>query len=272
MDKSESTVFHPVGVFKESLSVWSRNLIFVVALNCVNIFLVRILQLSKAMSGSMQASWINTGLSILYGLEYVAVLILTSFVSLIILQYLKPSGGGRVSFADAFDEARRGIIPYLKAFFLLLVFFVGVSLVAFIILVAGDTFYGRHGLRGFNMAALLTTSTVFVVLVIAACWYTFFYSLSPLVGAYEKKDTLACLRSSRLRVRGNALRYAAALFLCLIFYVVTGLILYFIVSHLTARRLVLNMIDPVMATLFGPLWLAVWKTSYERLTALKIAS
>jgi hypothetical protein len=64
-------------------------------------------------------------------------------------------------------------------------------------------------------------------------------------------------------------------------YLAVGLAAYYgvagldgIVSNPAAKRALDGaqaLVDPLMLTLFGPLWCALWYTSYDRLTRLKTA-
>jgi hypothetical protein len=48
-----------------------------------------------------------------------------------------------------------------------------------------------------------------------------------------------------------------------------GVIVVKILLQTGASRFVINMIDPVLLMIFGPLWLALWYVSYEKLTEIK---
>ena len=278
MDENKAAVIHPVKIFKDALSAWSGNLIPIIAFYSINIFLAKILQLSSfacGLSGASPAAggagWINLSLTIFFGVAVLLVLVLNSFFCLMVIHYLKARPQGRPSFVSVFEEARNGIVPYVRALFLLLIFIFVVTLVGFLFYMAGSAFYGSGGVgaRGFKMSVLLLTSTVFVVLFIAACWYGFFFSLAPLVAAFEKKRPLDSMRESRRRVKGNAMRYALAFLFYILTYVAVGLAAYFGLTRLTHDKFILDFLDPVMGTLFGPLWLAVWFISYQRLAELK---
>ena len=158
----------------------------------------------------------------------------------------------------------------MKPYFLLLSFVAVVFLIAFLVFVAGDAFYKGPGAPGIKLAVLVATSTIFVVLVLAGAWYGFFFTLAPLIGAFEKKGAWLSFRESRARIRGNALRYLAVVASFIIFYVAVGLLGYFVLTHFSHSRFLLRKLDPAMAALFGPLWLAVWYFCYEKLTASKI--
>ena len=271
MEKSVQKAIHPMGILKESFLVWWKNLVAVVAIYSITVFLARLLQLSKGMTGSSGASGTNLSLSILFIVELVAVLIANSFLVLVIIYYFKAAKEKRPSFSSVFEEARRSIISYLKPYFLLLAFVTVVSLTAFLVFVAGDSFYkGPGAFSIIKLAVLVATDTVFVVLVLAGAWYGFFFTLAPLIGGLEKKGAWLSFRESRARIRGNALRYLAIVAAFIVFYVVVGLLGYFVLTHFSHSRFLLRKLDPAMGALFGPLWLAVWYFSYEKLTASKV--
>jgi len=270
MSDPKTGVFHPVGVLKEAFSVWFKNLIPVVALFCINIFFIRVLQLSKAMSGSVETSWVNLLLTILFGIEVLAVFVLNCFVVVLILNYFKNAGEARVVFVSVFEEAKKGVIAYLKAFLLLGLFVIIFFIIAIMCLSAGRAFYGTQTVSyGIRMAVLLAASTVFVVLAISTVWYGFFFSFAPLVAAFEKKGPWASMQESRLRMKGHALRYLFCVVGYLLAYLCVGLMALFILKQLTHERRILNLLDPALSALFMPFWYAIWWKAYQRLSELK---
>jgi hypothetical protein len=273
MNDEKTAVIHPIGIYKESFFVWLKNLIPAAALYSLNFFFSRILQLSKPMSGSIDASPINLALTVLFVIELLMFAVLNCFFSLIIINYLRDSREKKASFAAAFEEARRSIVSYLKAVILLFVFGAGLMFLAVVFFWVGKYPYGTPAAgQGGRVGVLLATSTASVVLIIGAAWYSFFFSLAPLVAAFENKGPVAAFRESRRRVRGNALRYLAVLVLATVLYVAVGLIALFIVMRFTHARRILNLVDPALAALLGPLWLAIWYQTYRKLTELMTSS
>ncbi len=285
MDETKPEVMHPIAVFKSALLIWFKNLIPAAALYSVNILLLKILYLSSnacglepqataaAKSGlaAGQPGCVNLLLAALFVLEVIAVLVLNAFFCLMVLNYFKLRSKGKASFAEIFGETRKAILFYVKALFLLLIFVTVVAGAGFVFYWAGYGFYAGAGAagQGLKMAVLLLASTLCVGLLIAAFWYGFFFSLAPLVAAFEKKKPWQAMRQSRSRIKGQALRYVFALLMCAVTYFVVGLAAYFVLTRVTDDRLFLELLDPAMATFFGPLWLAVWLVSYERLKELK---
>jgi hypothetical protein len=269
MDNSGTKVIHPIGIFREACRAWGKNLVAVVAIYCITVFLMRLLHLSSRMAGSPSVGWANLSLSLLFVLGFITVLIVNSFFALLIIYYFKAARERQPFFAAAFEEARQSLLSYLKPYFLLLLFVAIVFLIAVLVFVAGDAFYKGPGAPGIKLAVLVATSTISVVLILTGAWYGFFFTLAPLIGAFEKKGAWLSFRESRARIRGNALRYLAAQVVFLVFYGAVGLAFYFALVHLAHHRFLLTKLDPVMTALFGPLWLALWYLCYEQLAELK---
>jgi hypothetical protein len=116
---------------------------------------------------------------------------------------------------------------------------------------------------------LIGTSTVFVATLIAVAWYGFYYCLAPLIAAYEKKRVVVAFRESRQRVRGRALRTLAALLIFVVGYFGIGLLVFFALKPFIPQRSLERALDPVLITLFGPLWITLWYQAYTRLTEIK---
>ena len=223
------------------------------------------------MSVLVGARMLNGVFTVLFYLEIFVFIGLHAFLNLMIFYFLRDQAR-LVSFPSAFEDAKRRIGPYLKAYFFLLALVLIYLAVAYIFLVVGHFLYASRQValdHQLKLAVLLISSTIFVVLFMAGFWYGFFFSLGPLIAAFEGKSASVSLRESRFRVKGNALRFLAALLFVILVYIVVGLAGYFVIKYFTHSRFVLRMIDPVLATLFCPLGLAVWLVTYQRLSAIK---
>ncbi len=269
MDKNAAGVINPVAIIKESVSGWFKNLFPLVLLYAVNIVLTFILDVSKMALGASRADHPSLYTAVML-LETLVVLICGAFVGLVLLEFFKKvTEEGRVSFLVAASEAKAAASCYLKALGLLVLFIFVSVVAATLILVAGRVYYAGAGPQGPKLAALLAASTVFVVMVIATAWYGFFFSLSPLVAAFEKKRVIASFKESRARIRGNALRLLVVYLAFAIFYVGTGLLMVFVVGRIGHDRRLLDIVDPVLATLFMPLWMVLLYVSYKKVTQAK---
>jgi hypothetical protein len=270
MNNSNTGVLHPIAILKESVAGWFKNLVPLALFYSINVVLSLVLRSTNEMAaGSVTIikPWV---LSSVVLLEVVLMAVLSSFVCLFSINYFgKFLEGKRNAFMPAYQQACAGFSGYLKAMVVLLVFILGVLSVATLFSEWGKNYYWAKGPNNFRMPVLLATSTVSVALSIAAAWYGFFFLFAPLIAAFENKKVFSCLRESRSRVRGNALRLLAPFLLFGVFYFVFGIFIIFIAERFTRDRQVLDFIDPVMVALFAPLALAIWYVSYRKLSELK---
>lgn len=270
MTNGASGEFHPVRVFGESLGLWARNFIPIVTIHGVNVFAAHVLQLSVRCVSPVPRGRAGMLLTVLMGIEALAVIVLSAFISLIVLGYLKNSQGRRRPlFVEVFRQACSGFGGYVSGVFMLLGFFVvGISL-AGAFLIGGHFLYAQHPAMHAAPGMLLATSTVAVALGIAVVWYGFYFTLAPLIAGFENKPVLRAFRESRSRIRRQALRYAGAFFIFAVLYLALGLAAYFVLRVTSASPRVFYAIDPMMGALFGPLWLALWLVGYEQIGAWK---
>jgi hypothetical protein len=269
MTNGTSAVFHPIGAFGASLRLWARNFVPIVAVHGVNVFAARVLRLSVRCAAPLPSGRPGMHLTVLLGIEVVAVIVLSAFVSLFVLGYLKNASGRRFLFAETFRQTCSRFGGYISGVFMLLAFFVvGISF-AGAFLVGGHVLYAQHPATPLALGLLLATSTMAVALAIAVVWYGFYFTLAPLVAGFESKPVIQAFRESRSRIRGQALRYASVFVMFVVFYLALGLAVYFSLRMAAVAPRVLYAIDPVMGALFGPLWLALWLVCYERIGEAK---
>lgn len=275
MDTKEKTVLRPIAVLGEAFSAWLSNLVILVLLYSVNIFLLRLLNMSRRIF----IESIPSGAS---GLIYSLVLFVGSLIAIVIssiaaltaLFYLfGASRGGRDLLSVKLKElircaviAVKDIFWYLKALLTVWLFAIIVCSVGGLFWLGGQTVYHGNAASAIRLTVLIGASTIFVVLIIAAAWYSFFFSLSPLISVFEKKKLWASIMESRARIRGNALRYLLTLVLYFALYWGLGLGIVFASRNSGQPAQILNFLDPVMAVLFGPLLLSIWLTNYKKLT------
>lgn len=279
MTEKNDGKLHPVQISKEVLSLWWKNLIPLVAINAVMLGIQMALATALRVLGPVQAAQrsgeINLNVSSLYGAFVAILVVVNSFLYLVAMNFIRSGRDGKPRLAQAAKDAASRIIPYLKSFFLLWAFFLIGLFVAFAFLTGGKTLYGimtKGAGHNFALGALLAMSTVFVVAAIAVAWYGFFFSLGPLVAAFEHVSPVASLRASRDRVRGNALRLLSVVAFLVVFYFVVGLGLYAAIMRFTRNKGILDLIDPMMFLVFGPLALVIWYVGYRRLTELRAGS
>ncbi len=264
-----SVVFRPMGAFGASLRLWASNFIPIVAIHGVNVFAARVLKLSVRCVTPLPPGRPGMLLTVLLGIEAVAVIVLSAFVSLFILGYLRDAQGRRPLFADIFRQTCVRFPGYISSVFMLFVFFVvGISL-AGAFLVGGHVLYAQHPATSLALGMLLATSTVAVALAIAVVWYGFYFTLAPLIAGFENKPVIQAFRESRSRIRGQALRYASVFLIFVALYLALGLTAYFVLRMAAVAPRVLYTIDPAMGALFGPLWLALWLVCYARVGEAK---
>ncbi|MFA5039167.1 MAG: hypothetical protein WC732_05760 [Candidatus Omnitrophota bacterium] len=269
MSVTASAVFYPLAAFGSGLSLWARNLIPVVALYGVNVFALRILQLSLRFANPVPQGRLGMFLAVFLGIEALAVIIVGAFVSLLVIHFLKAGQSQRPVFTDVVENARRQFKSYLGSVVLLVAFFVVGIFLSSAFLTAGHFFYAFHPGTRFGLGILLAASTIAVASAIALVWYGFYFTLSPLVAAFEGKPLVESFRESRSLIRGNAVRYGFLFVMFLAMYMVLGVAVYFVLKSGPVSPRALYAIDPAMGGLFGPLWLSLWLVSYQRLAAAK---
>ncbi len=258
--------FHPLAVWRKALALWIRYLVPLVALASLSVLLARMVHLSKPLWSVTPPTFLNVAFSAFFVLEVICALIAHAFISLLVMNHIRGYAAGRMRFPEVFEAAKRSLHPYVRTLFALIFFlYMALTLGAVVYGVGVDAFRSPSGDQGIKTAILIGTSTFFVVVVLALLWYGFYFSLAPLVAAYEHKGPLTSIRESRRRVRGNALRYLVSAALFFVPYVGLNLSLY----KVKASPFILNLIDPTMVAVFGPLGLALWYLSYEALSAGK---
>lgn len=265
--KEKAWGFDIRAVWQLALSVWARHLVVFAALSSLSYFGLKLLRGAKSVSAWVipeREPWTTAGILLLLVLVWVAV---HGFVTLLIIGHFRHfSRAGRPVFTEVFAEARRCWGRYVQAVLVLLALAVfGLSL-SLALVEAGRMLYEAD--RS-NLTGLVATHLAAVLFIIALGWYGLYFSLGPLVGAYENKGPVAAFRHSRRRIRGRAAGYMLALGLFVLGYLALGLTLYFGLAALGVGHGALAWIDPVMLVLFSPLWIAVWYASYDHLTQLK---
>lgn len=262
-------VFHPLGIFGAGVKLWARYLIPVMAVNGLVVFAFRILQICMRNADPLPPGSTGFFLSVFLGIEAVTFIVVISFVSLFIVHFLKAGQTEQPVFSRVFDRVREQMRGYLLANMLLLFFFVVGFVLSGLFLSVGHFLYARHPGTSMSLGVLLTTSTAGVALAIAVVWYGYYFTLSPLIAAFENMRIVDAFRESRSRIRGNALRYGFLFAIYLALYLLVGMAVYFVLKSGPFSAGVLYAIDPVMGWIFGPLWLALWLLSYEHLTSKK---
>jgi hypothetical protein len=268
MTNGTSVVFHPIGAFGASLRLWARNFIPIVAIHGVNVFAARVLQLSVRCATPLPPGRSGMQLTVLLGIEVVAVIVLSAFVSLFVLGYLKDAAGRRPLFAETFRRTCSRFGGYVSVFLCSGVF-CHRSMFSGAFLVGGHILYAQHPATLWRWGCFWPQAQSAVALAIAVVWYGFYFTLAPLVAGFESKPVIQAFRESRSRIRGQALRYASVFVMFVIFYLALGLAVYFIMCMAAVAPRVLYAIDPAMGALFGPLWLALWLVCYEQIKSLK---
>ncbi len=270
MDVETKSVFHPLAVWGQALNLWTRNLVPLVALSSLGLLLARMLKASRPLFSLEPVSSANVALSVFFVIELLAALVANALLSLLIIHYVKGCAAGRVIFAELFDAAKKDLFYYIRVVLLLMIFlFAAINLAAFSLGLGETIFRGPGGDFGLKLGILVASGTFFVVTAISIFWYGFFFSLYPLVAAFERTGALEAIKQSRRRVRGNAWRYLATLVLFFLGYLGLGILVYKVLSGLPVGRFAINAIDPLMLMVFSPLWLTLWYLSYEKLTEIK---
>ncbi len=260
------TAVNPFGILKTAIRAWIGCLLPAVAVSCVSVFLARLLRLN--VMGGLQGrepSLITAGT---FFFQLVVFLVVNALVSLLIISLIRMNLDGKkdATFREAWRAAVPALAPYLRVLVGLVLCAATVLGAGATVLALGQNYCASCGVSGPKMAVLLTTSTVFVTLVIALIWYGFFLSLAPLIAVFEGRGPVSAIKESRRRVKRHPGAYLAALVLFLALYVFIGVGIYVTVTRFTSERLILNMIDPFLAAFLGPLWLAIWYASYKRLS------
>ncbi len=263
-------------ITKSAFCMWISNLFPLAAIYAALAVIQKSLSVLFRSYGPVKQALASRDLSapvaVMFGLFVLLNAIVGVFFTLVAINTLRREAAGKPFLLEAVKDAAGRLASFFKAFLALCGFvFVGLFLSSFF-LEGGKALYAFTSKGGnYNLALgiLLVSSTIFVVLVIAVAWYGFSFSLAPLVAAYEQKTPIASIKASRDRVRGNALKYLCAVAAGFLFYLVFGLGVLVLITRFTHDRQVLNMLDPAMFVLFGPLWLAAWYASYTKLTELK---
>jgi len=262
-----------------SLSVWARHIIVFTALSAVSFFFLQMLRGTLKVTAWL---WPQSALATacVAGALVLAWVAAHGFVTLLIVNHFRDFlRGSRPVFSESFAEARKSWGRYVLSVLVLMGFGLFVLFLAVGLLEAGTQLYAAdHS----NIAGLIGTHLVAVIFIIALGWYGFYFSLAPLVGAYETRWPIAAFRESRRRIRGRATGYVLALLLFVLGYLAVGLAAYYgvaglggVVSDPTAKWVLGRaqaLVDPAMLTLFSPLWCALWYVSYVQLTRLKAAA
>ncbi|MGE5279970.1 MAG: hypothetical protein ACM3L6_04415 [Deltaproteobacteria bacterium] len=254
-------------VWRQVLSIWGRHIVVFAALSSISYFLLSLLrEARKVVAAAAPGAPAGMVAAVLLGLLFVWVAGQGLVILLILGHYRRLSSAERPVFQASWSEACRGWARYVVNVLVLLglgLFFLALSA---ILLEAGLRRYVAHQE---NLTPLIATHLAAVIFVIGMAWYGFYFSLAPLVGAYEGSWPAAAFRESRRRIRGRALGYLAALALFIVGYMAAGLALYYGLIALRAGAGVLAWVDPAMLILFSPLWAILWYASYEHLTQLK---
>ncbi|HAJ57677.1 MAG TPA: hypothetical protein DCL35_07945 [Candidatus Omnitrophica bacterium] len=278
MPNNETVKMHPVQMAKEALSLWGANIIPLVAISATIALAHKafgvVLYSTGPIQEAMKSGEINLTASLLFGVFVLVSFVVNCFLSLVAINTLRRRVEKKSFLFEAFKDAARRAVPFLKSIFFIFGFVLVGIFVALSFLAGGKAVYALaakslgHGLA---LGALLATSTVFVVLAIGVAWYGFFFSLAPLVAAYENIPAFNSLRASRDRVRGNALRYLGAMAIFVGAYFIVGLAIYGVIIRFTHDKYILNLIDPALLLFFGPLGLSIWYVSYKKLTQIKVS-
>jgi hypothetical protein len=272
--------FRFLEVFKAAWTRWTRDFVVISALFSVSIFFSKVLRLyrpsleslaslwAQATKGWHEGFWVPLGLFVVLLVADVAQ---HAYCVLMALDFLsRPREALRSKFDKVFQDAASRLRRYLLSYGLLWVFFFTMNALALIFIVFGtEYFHQGHAATSMKLLILSSTSLLAVVFIIAGVWYGFHFSLGPLVAALEGFSAPASLWQSRCRVRGRGLRYLATLSLAGLLYLGAGSVFYFLADTFVHSRLLLRMIDPAAGAVFGPLMVAAWYSSYQRLTQLK---
>lgn len=254
----------PVGVVKEALSLWRANFLIVSLLYCLVILLAKLLKISASLTDMLPVGNLVVFKAVITAARFIVALSLNSWVSLLIMEYFREK---KPRLGQALDLSFKSLKAYLLSLFLLLAIFLGGVGAGYAVLLAGNAYFvSSAAAESVRIGVLLAASTVTVVFFISAAWYGVFFSLAPLIGAFENKGALAAIQASRSRIRGNALGYIAIFLGLMALYVLIGLGAYRWLWNMPGARQYVLLVDPALAVLLGPLWLAFWYRSYENLS------
>ncbi len=266
--KNKESAIYLVAVFREAMPLWGRNLVPLVVINSVYVLCAKGFRLFVPFAELCREAGPSFFISSLFIVMLAAVVFLGLFIGLIILCYLREvSVGKKIAWPSVFKDALASYFSYIKTFFLQCGFILGLGATGLLFWTGGNFFYSGHAPWALRIIMLVSTSTIFVALVIAAAWYGFFFSLGPLIAAFEKKGPWASMLESRFRIKGNALRYLSTLIIYFVLFWGIGLTAVFAASF--TNRAFLNAIDPIMAAFFGPLLFIIWFVNYRRLSESK---
>lgn len=272
MSSATSTALNPVAAFVSAARLWIKNFIPIVAIYAVNVFALRVFQLSLRCASPVPPGSHGAAVAVMLGFEALLVIALGSFISLLVIFFLKDAGSGRADISATALRVGKAFGCYFSNVLLLLSFFIVGLLIAGAFLAGGHLFYVLRPGALFSLMVLLTTSTVAVALGIAVVWYGFYFTLAPLIAAFENVRPIQAFRESRVRIRGNALRFGLMFAAFVALYMALGLFVYFVLRSAAVDRKILYAIDPAMGALFGPLWLALWLVAYEKLKVKKTSN
>ncbi|HQP91691.1 MAG TPA: hypothetical protein PLU24_03355 [Candidatus Omnitrophota bacterium] len=274
MDDAKRTI-HPVMIAKEAVLLWGKNLIPLIAMNAA----AAMMQMLLGIGLKASVTWWSDMRGITYitnfaamGLYVVLSICVGSFFALMSINYLRLSRIGKPVLEDVIKDAVKMLTSFFKTSLLIAAFVAIGSMISVFILTSGKVLYRvllKSAGQGPAIGTLLTTSTVFVVLAIAIAWYTFFFSMAPIISSMEAVPAVTSFKFSRDRIRGNAWRLLSIYVVYISGYLSLGLGSLAMVAYMTSNRTFLNMVDPLMAAIFGPLGLVVWYVSYKKLTELK---
>lgn len=257
--------FSPFVIFKHALQIWCKNAAAVTAIYSLTLLLTYVLKFYSVISREFCMRIGEWASSVFTTVMYAAVFCLNAFLVLIITHYFLNADKKRISFDTAFKGARETSVHYFKSLLLYLtILFILISFAIFFFVV-GRAYFGPQAATGINMPALLMTSTVTVVLLIASAWYGFFFSLSPLIAAFESKGARVSLRDSKSRIRNCPWGYLVVFLIFLSLYFFVGVIVYSIAAIFISEKGALGWIDPAMMAVWTPLWLGIWVLSYQKL-------
>lgn len=269
MTENKKEVLSPLGVLKSALWKWRKNAVAVVAIYSLTLFLTQALKFYLTISRSFGVHFGEWAVLVFSAIMCVGVFFVNTFISLMVIQYFLNSGASSISFDRAFDGARQHFFDYFKSFLLCVVIVFTLAGFGLFFFVAGGMYFGPHAPGGVKIPALLLTSLAAVVLWIAFAWYAFFFSLAPLIAAFEHKGAGVSLQLSKSRIKQCPWRYLLTLLSAVALYFSVGMLFYVVTAVLIKAKNLLAWIDPVTMALWAPLWLGAWVFSYQKLTEMK---
>lgn len=269
MTENKKEVLSPSGVLKSALWKWYQNAVAIVAIYSLTILLTQALKFYLMISRVFYIRLGEWAASVFSTVMCAGVFFVNTFISLIVIQYFLNPGASSMPFDRAFDGARQKFSDYFKSFLLYVAIVFTLIGAGVFFFVFGGMYFGPHAPGGVKMPALLLTSTVTVVLLIASVWYAFFFSLAPLISALEHKGAGLSLQLSKSRIKKYPWRYLLTLLSAIILYFAVGMLFYVFIAVLIKAKNLLAWIDPVTMVLWAPLWFGVWVFSYQKLTEIK---